>query len=557
MVQFFSKRRLKIAEQIIIVIFFAVLIPMTVSGIIISNINQQSNRAQLRSAASMIANTVSEEIDVFEHSINNELAQIITTLEYYKSPEQEQKYLDSLLKELHFYKELTVVKDDQLEKYKVYSIEDDYTVFSRPLKDGRILVAVLDLTSLKKNLFKTLNDDKRQIYVIVDNNLVASSNYTNEGYNKSISQLPKKLIENKAEVYGDTKNQPLVYLKKTNPDVLIIVNTTKAVTKHAIDYNRDKIIVSILLTMLTVFFVVGLYTSYLYINIRQLFKAIIAISKGNYERRIRLLTNIFTPFEIVFLGTEFNRMVNQIHKSYIQLKKKNKELKQVNEFRSNMIDTVSHEFRTPLTSILGYTSRLLRQDIQIDEATKQKSLKIIKKQSERLKRMIEDLLVIPDIEGARLNVNITNIPINTVIENSILLIKNDAHKEIINNLEDCNIEVLADNDRIEQVFVNLIENAIKYSKENSPITLDYEIREDMLVVSVQNDYDVIPREKLKTLFDKFTRVDDSTTRTTRGTGLGLFIVKGLVEAMNGEIRLYSNEKCGFCVKVFLHIADFR
>lgn len=557
MVQFFSKRRLKIAEQIIIVIFFAVLIPMTVSGIIISNINQQSNRAQLRSAASMIANTVSEEIDVFEHSINNELAQIITTLEYYKSPEQEQKYLDSLLKELHFYKELTVVKDDQLEKYKVYSIEDDYTVFSRPLKDGRILVAVLDLTSLKKNLFKTLNDDKRQIYVIVDNNLVASSNYTNEGYNKSISQLPKKLIENKAEVYGDTKNQPLVYLKKTNPDVLIIVNTTKAVTKHAIDYNRDKIIVSILLTMLTVFFVVGLYTSYLYINIRQLFKAIIAISKGNYERRIRLLTNIFTPFEIVFLGTEFNRMVNQIHKSYIQLKKKNKELKQVNEFRSNMIDTVSHEFRTPLTSILGYTSRLLRQDIQIDEATKQKSLKIIKKQSERLKRMIEDLLVIPDIEGARLNVNITNIPINTVIENSILLIKNDTHKEIINNLEDCNIEVLADNDRIEQVFVNLIENAIKYSKENSPITLDYEIREDMLVVSVQNDYDVIPREKLKTLFDKFTRVDDSTTRTTRGTGLGLFIVKGLVEAMNGEIRLYSNEKCGFCVKVFLHIADFR
>lgn len=557
MVQFFSKRRLKIAEQIIIVIFFAVLIPMTVSGIIISNINQQSNRAQLRSAATMVANIVSEEVDVFEHSINNELAQIITTLEYYKSPEQEQKYLDSLLKELPLYKELTVVKDNQLEKYKAYSIEDDYAVFTRTLKDNRILVAVLDLNSLKKNLFKTLNDDKRQIYVIVDNNLVASSNYTNEGYNRSVSQLPKKLENNKAVIYGNTKNQPLVYLKKTNPDVLIIVNTTKAITKHAIDYNRDKIIVSILLTMLTVFFVVGLYTSYLYINIRQLFKAIIAISKGNYERRIRLLTNIFTPFEIVFLGTEFNRMVNQIHKSYIQLKKKNKELKQVNEFRSNMIDTVSHEFRTPLTSILGYTSRLLRQDIQIDEATKQKSLKIIKKQSERLRRMIEDLLVIPDIEGARLNVNIVNIPINTVIENSILLIKNDAHKEIINNLEDCNIEVLADNDRIEQVFVNLIENAIKYSKENSPITLDYEIQEDMLVVSVQNDYDVIPREKLKTLFDKFTRVDDSTTRTTRGTGLGLFIVKGLVEAMNGEIRLYSNEECGFCVKVFLHIADFR
>ena len=555
MVQFFSKRRLKIAEQIIIVIFFAVLIPMTVSGIIISNINQQSNRAQLRSAAVMIANIVSEEIDVFEHSINNELTQIIASLEYLNNPSQEQSYLDSIIGNLPFYKELAVVKKNQLEKYKMYSIQDDYAVFSRPMKNGRYLVAVLDINNLQKNLFKTLTEDKRQIYVLVGKDLVATSNYSQEGYDKSIAQLPAKLKENEPVIYGNTKNQPLVYLKKTSPDVTIIVNTSEIVTKHTIDYNRDKIILSILLTILTVFFVVGLYTSYLYINIRQLFKAIIAISKGNYERRIRLLTNIFTPFEIVFRGNEFNRMVNQIHKSYIQLKKKNKELKQMNEFRSNMIDTVSHEFRTPLTSIQGYTSRLLRQDIKIDEETKVKSLKIIKRQSERLKRMIEDLLVIPDIEGARLNVNLVNLPINSVIESSIMLVRNDANKEIINNVQDCEIEILADTDRIEQVFVNLIENAIKYSKDESPITLDYEIRDEKLVVSVQNAYEVIPREKLKTLFDKFTRVDDKTTRTTRGTGLGLFIVKGLVEAMGGEIRLYSNEECGFCVKVFMPIAD--
>lgn len=557
MAQFFSKRHLKIAEQIIIVIFFAVLIPMTVSGVIINNINQQSNRAQLRSAAMMIANIVSEEVDVFVHSINNELTQITETLEYYKSKNQEQTYLDTIIKSLPFYKELVVVDKNGLEKYKAYSIIDDYAVFERQMEDGRYLVAVLDMKMLKKNLFKTLTEDKRQIYVLVDNVLVASSNYTKEGYEKSVAELPDKLEEDIATIYGDTKNQPLAYLKKTDPEVLIIVNTTEAVKRHTIDHNRNKIILSILITILTVFFVVGLYTYYLYINIRQLFKAIIAISKGNYERRIRLLTNIFTPFELIFLATEFNRMVNQIHKSYIQLKKKNKELKQVNEFRSNMIDTVSHEFRTPLTSILGYTSRLLRQDIQIDEETRQKSLKVIKKQSERLKRMIEDLLVIPDIEGARLNVNPVNVPINNAIENSIMLVRNDSNKEIINNIENCNIEILADNDRIEQVFVNLIENAIKYAKDDTPIVLDYEIQNETLVVSVKNEYDIIPREKLKTLFDKFTRVDDSTTRTTRGTGLGLFIVKGLVEAMNGKIRLYSNEECGFCVKVFMPVADSK
>ncbi len=553
MAKFFSKRRLKIAEQIIIVIFFAVIIPMTISGLVINNINQQSNRAQLRDAAIMIANVVSEEVDVFENSINNELNQIGTTLEYYNSPEKTNEYLKTISENLSFYKELKLVSEEEFKKDYSYKSNDETAVFSKELKNGNFLVAVLDMRNLKVDIFKTLSEDKRQIYVISndDGHLISSINYEKEVFESSIAQLPKELKQDITVIYGDIKNQPLAYHKKTNPDITIIVNTTEGVTRDTIDYNRDKILLSIVLTVLTVFFVVGLYTSYLYINIRQLFKAIIAISKGNYERRIRLLTNIFTPFEIVFLGNEFNRMVSQIHKSYIQLKKKNRELKQLNEFRSNMVDTVSHEFRTPLTSIQGYTSRLLRQDIEIDEETKQKSLKVIKKQAERLKRMIEDLLVIPDIEGARLNFDLKPVSISSVIENSVTLVKNDAKKEIINNISDCEALILADNDRIEQVFVNLIENAIKYSKDDSDITLDYELRENKLVVSVKNDYDIIPREKLKTLFDKFTRIDDSTTRTTRGTGLGLYIVKGLVEAMNGEIRIYSNKDCGFCVKVYL------
>ena len=558
MVQFFSKRRLKIAEQIIIVSFFAVLIPMTISGLIISNVNQQSSRAQLRESAILISKIVSEEIDVYEQSVNKELNQVILTLDFYKNPALEQKYLDDVQQTIPFCKELAIVNSqEKLKQYEAYNIQDNYIVSHRELKDGRYMVAVFDIETLKKEWFKTISEDERQIFILkgATKELFASSNYTNSGFDESISQLPKNLETDKPIIYGSIKNRPIVYLKKSNPDALIIVNTTENMKRDAIDFNRDRILLSILVTMFTIFFVVGLYTSYLYINIRQLFKAIIAISKGNYERRIRLLTNIFTPFEIVFLGTEFNRMVNQIHKSYVQIKKKNKELKQLDEFRSNMIDTVSHEFRTPLTSIQGYTSRLLRQDIEIDEDTKQKSLKIIKRQSERLKRMIEDLLVIPDIEGAKLNFNMINIPINSVIENSILLVKNDSGKEIINNVQNCTSEIFADNDRIEQVFVNLIENAIKYSKEGSPIIINSELAENKLIVSVQNEYDVIPREKLKTLFDKFTRLDDSTTRTTRGTGLGLYIVKGLVEAMNGEIRLYSNEECGFCVKVIMPIVE--
>ena len=553
MAKFFSKRRLKIAEQIIIVIFFAVIIPMSISGIIINNINQQSNRAQLREAAVMIANIVSEEVDVFQNSVRNELNQIVNTLEYYNAPEKAEDYLNTVIKGMRFYKKLEIISPKELLQYKKYDLEENMTVANRRLKDGNYLVAVIDTKDLKENLFNTIDKGKRQIYVIKnsDKKLLASVNFEEDIFENSVAQLPKNLKSDETIIYGNIKNQPLAYHKKTNPDVIIIVNTTEDVTKHLIDYNRDKILLSILITVLAVFFVVGLYTSYLYTNIRQLFKAIIAISKGNYSRRIRLLTNIFTPFEIVFLGNEFNRMISQIHKSYIQLKKKNKELKQLNEFRSNMIDTVSHEFRTPLTSIQGYTSRLLRQDIEIDEETKQKSLKIIKKQAERLSRMIEDILVIPDIEGTRLNFDLKPVNISSVIDTSLLLVKNNVNREIVNNVVACDINVLADTDRLEQVFVNLIENAVKYAKGDSPVIIDYELRENRLVISVKNDYDIIPREKLKTLFEKFTRIDDSTTRTTRGTGLGLFIVKGLIEAMNGEVRVYSNEECGFCVKVYL------
>ena len=553
MPKFFSKRRLKIAEQIIIVIFFAVIIPMTISGIIINNVNQQSNRSQLRDAAVMIANIVSEEVDVFQHSIDNELTQISTTLEYYDVPEKADEYLNTIIKKLPFYKELSIVSPSKMNEYSKFDYDKNVGIFSKQLKNGNYLVALLDMKNLKANLFKTLEQNRRQIYVLAgdENRLVASINYEQDIFESSMAQLPQNLQKDKTVIFGNIKNQPLAYHKKTRPNITIIVNTTEDVTRDAIDYNRDKIILSFIVTVLAVFFVVGLYTSYLYINIRQLFKVIIAISKGNYSRRIRLLTNIFTPFEIVFLGNEFNKMVNQIHKSYVQLKKKNKELKQLNEFRSNMIDTVSHEFRTPLTSIQGYTSRLLRQDIEIDEETKQKSLRVIKNQAERLKRMIEDILVIPDIEGARLNFETQPTDVATVIENSIVLVKNNTNKLITNNAQNCDVKILANGDRIEQVFVNLIENAIKYSKGDNPIVIDCEKEENKIVISVKNDYDVIPREKLKTLFEKFTRVDDSTTRTTRGTGLGLYIVKGLVEAMGGEIRLYSNEKCGFCVKVYM------
>ena len=249
-------------------------------------------------------------------------------------------------------------------------------------------------------------------------------------------------------------------------------------------------------------------------------------------------------------------MASQIHKSYNKLQKTNKELKELNEFRSNMIDTVSHEFRTPLTSIQGYTSRLLRQDIQIDEETKQKSLKVIRRQAERLKRMVEDLLVIPDIEHESLNVNIEPISIPEIVQDSMLLVKNSSGKSLVNNIKEDIPSILADRDRFEQVMINLIENAIKYADDETEIVVENidSVDENYVTIVVKNKCPVIPKDKLKTLFDKFTRLDDSTTRTTRGTGLGLYIVKGLVETMGGHVQLNSTMDWGFEVHLYMRKA---
>lgn len=549
-------KHLKIVEQIAIVFIFAVVVPMTISGFIINNINQQSMRYQLRESAVLIANMVSDEIDFFNKTVSSNLEQIIYSLSYLPTKKAKSDYLQSVVKTLPDCEELKIVNISQLNEIHERNKANKKATISLKMNDSQYLVATYKLDAVRDELFRSIADDKRQIYVLTnDGDLLAEHNYTEDAYKKTLALLPDKLRKNKPVIFGDTKNQPLVYVSKEDPKITIIVNTTEKVTRKAITNNSLKIILSCLFATFTIIFVVALYTYYLYINIRQLFKGIIAISKGNYERQIRLLTTAFTPHEIIFLAFEFNRMATEIHKSYIQLKKNNIELKQLNEFRSNLIDTVSHELRTPLTSIQGYTSRLMRQDIKIDEETRQKSLRIIKEQSERLKRLIEDLLTIPDIEGMRLRTKVEQVYIPELLEESRILIKNKDNKEIIFNVSEDFPLVEADKDRLLQVFVNLLENAAKYATEGSQIVLDADVKDNKAKIFVKNDCEVIPPKKLNKLFEKFIRLDDNTTRTTRGTGLGLFIVKGLVEAMNGEISLHSDKTCGFCVELTLNLSN--
>ena len=147
-----------------------------------------------------------------------------------------------------------------------------------------------------------------------------------------------------------------------------------------------------------------------------------------------------------------------------------------------------------------------------------------------------------------------NIWLNKVFEQAELLLrKRDGH-EIVVNLDLDFPQVVADKGRLEQVFVNLYENAVKYSYPDTPILVDTAVVDDKAVITVKNKCDRIPSKKLQSLFGKFVRLDDNMTRTTRGSGLGLFIVKGLIEAMGGTIELRSDDKYGFIAIITLNIA---
>ena len=545
--------RLKIAEQILIVSFFAVLIPMVISGIVINNINQHAMRAQLRQSVSMMANMVSDEIDAFFKTTDVELKQINSSLKYFNTKEKKLKYIEDIKADFGSYSNLNLVfSEDEAKKIEEENSSQNKLTKTLKTDNNEYIVATFYEDYLKNYLFMSLKNDERQIYVIdKSGKLLTSHNYTDEIYNQSLSLLPDKITDNHVVIYGDVKNQPIAYLHKTSPDLLIIVNTTENVTKNTINDNRFKLLLAVLISGLSILIVVGLYVYYMYINIRQLFKGIIAISKGSYERRIRLLKSMFTPYEIVFLAAEFNKMASEVHKAYLILKEQNVKLEQLNEFRSNLIDTISHELRTPLTSIQGYTSRLLRTDIHIDDEMKQKSLMVIKRQSERLKRLIEDLLVIPDIERQRIRVTLEPVSIYEVVVSALTLVKNNEEKEIVNNLSENYPLIYADKDRVEQIIVNLIENAVKYSYENTKVIIDGSYNGDNAVITISNQCDKIPEDKIEQLFGKFIRLEDNQEKIVKGTGLGLFIVKGLTEAMNGNIKITSTDEIGFKVEILL------
>ena len=216
------------------------------------------------------------------------------------------------------------------------------------------------------------------------------------------------------------------------------------------------------------------------------------------------------------------------------------EEKRVEAIKRDFVANVSHELRTPLASIKGYAETLLDGALE-DKATLKNFLTIIDRHANRMTALIEDLLTLSMLESHQMPMSFESLDIKGLINSVIQGFEKQAKDKDIELIMNIGIEIpkiTADKDRLEQVIVNLVDNAVKYTNKGTVRVLA-EKSDDMLQVNVEDTGIGIPEKDIPRIFERFYRVDKGRSRELGGTGLGLAIVKHIIQGHNGKIWVKS------------------
>jgi signal transduction histidine kinase/HAMP domain-containing protein len=248
-----------------------------------------------------------------------------------------------------------------------------------------------------------------------------------------------------------------------------------------------------------------------------------------YESDRRLLQTIADYIAIAIERSQLTKEAEEAHA-----------LHETDRLRSQFISSVSHELRTPLTLIKGYSTSLLRQNVSWSKETQREFLQIIDEKTDELRDLIDKLLQSAKLEAGALKLEKEPVLMPRLTQKVVddLTLRLKKHKIAI-VFDPSFPVVVADVRLIEQVLRNLVENAIKYSPEDSDIVISGEVKDKEIRVSVRDRGIGIPLEHQEKVFERFYRVDNLQTRGTSGSGLGLSITRGHVEAHGGRAWLDS------------------
>jgi signal transduction histidine kinase len=224
--------------------------------------------------------------------------------------------------------------------------------------------------------------------------------------------------------------------------------------------------------------------------------------------------------------------------------------------RSDFVATASHELRTPLAAVYGAARTLRRTDIEIPGEQRDQFLDIIVSETERLTAIVSQILLAGQIEEGRIDVATSPTDLGPLVESVLASIRLLAPEQIELRLEQNGDRAvaLADEDKLRQVLVNLLDNAIKYSPDGGDVTVELRSGADGVRLAVRDCGLGIPAGEQDRIFEKFYRLDPALTRGVGGSGLGLFISRELVSRMDGSITVHSRPGEGAAFVVSLPAA---
>lgn len=233
------------------------------------------------------------------------------------------------------------------------------------------------------------------------------------------------------------------------------------------------------------------------------------------------------------------------------------EQERLNTARREFVADISHELRTPLTNIRSYAETILADD-EMEPAYRERFMQVILNETDRMTRLVRDLLTISKLDYGRMDWNITRFQPETLVRNLVDAMVMEARKRKLTltlSVDGPLPEILADNDRLGQVIANIISNAIKYTPEGGNITVTAAARDHGAAITVQDDGIGIPEADLPHIFERFYRVDKARSREKGGSGLGLAIAKEFIDNLKGTIQIESAPNQGTTVTVWLPAAE--
>lgn len=368
-----------------------------------------------------------------------------------------------------------------------------------------------------------------------DGFIVADSLYAKNALNANINDLDPTFFDNtiSEDIYYEgilsehmlSVYEPISYNMKVR-GYIVLLTSLRGIQNETV-YYVDVINICFLI-FLPLLFIIFLYIYYITsIPLKNLAKAAKEYSSGNYNYALTLKG----LSEYRDLGAAISYMSGELDK--------------LDDYQKKFVANISHDFRSPLTSIKGYAEAIL--DGTIPHEMQDKYLKIILFETERLNKLTSSLLVLNSFENHGALIDIATFDINYIIKKTAESFEGACRdKKITLNLvfSSKKTHVDADIGKIQQVLYNLIDNAIKFSNSNSKIKISTEEKSDKVFVSVK-DYGIgIPKDSIKKVWDRFYKTDASRGKDKKGTGLGLSITKEIIQAHGENINVISTEGVG-------------